>query len=144
MPADEMFFAQGWDWDLTELQGQVVKKLYAFTFNPDDSNPEKMMLELESGQNHSFFAGSGCYWHELDEELHQGECDTYEDARVVDYTERFGLRGQTIERVWCADSMPLMIQIKLSGGLLTLTDREWEKLDLPAVLSYVPSEAKAD
>lgn len=142
MSADERLHAQDFDWEFPQLQGQVVSKIHAFTDDPDDSHPEKVLLELMNGQTHSFFMSAGCgCWRQLDEEDLVVDHDAYEDVRRVDYTERFGLRGQVIERVRC-EGVPTMIQIRLSGGLLSLTEGNWNGPTTPDVICFVPNHGE--
>lgn len=140
MTEDEKLFAQMWDWELPELKGHVLTKVYAYTSNPDDNHPEKVIMELKDGGTHSFFMSMGGCWRQMDEDDVLFERENYEGARVVDYTHRFNLNGQVIQRVWCEDKMPMTIQIQLSGGLLTLTGGDWNDPDAAiGTLRFAPA-----
>jgi hypothetical protein len=119
MSPNEKLFAQGYGWTLDPFPAPIVS-VYGFTAGPCDTEPEKVLFELDDGSIHSMFMAGGGHWRELDAEGLEFEREVYEEHQVVDYTERFALQGQRILSASCIDGSH--IKIALTGGVMTFTE----------------------
>lgn len=133
----EKLFAQAYGWEFPELCGRELRGLHGFVTNTDRMSPDKLILELADGEIHSFFMSAGGCWRQLDSKDLAFECEEYEDAKVIDYSEVFQLRSQQIHRVWCPDDeRVLRIHIQLESGLLTLREGDWRNPEATDVIEF--------
>ncbi len=113
---------QGARFEVTELAGRAVQRLYGVTSRADtDDRPEIVFLKPGSGHWQRFFLDAGIgFWEEW------SESDAFADysaLRRVDYGVRFRIIGDRIRRARCypgAANRSARICLELGAGVLEL------------------------
>ena len=125
--------------EVTHLQGCVVDELIGITAFGDDLQPALILLKPAGRPWQKFFLdaciGFWEQWSDSDDVARRAD-DAYD---YVDYAERFGARGATIQEIRCepvAPDMSSRIVVRLSSGTLVLTPEDPNAIDSRSRLSF--------
>ena len=122
------------------LAADVVEKLIGF-YDGDPERPQKLLLRLRKTGWWQFFLSAFIgHWHRLDEQSLADELAVYHDIPAIDYVERFGLLGATIQAVRCArgSSSGTRITVDLDRGTLSLSEVDPSDPHSDAELRWTP------
>jgi hypothetical protein len=105
--------------EVVEVTGAVLKELQLFVGN---GSARKFRGILEDGRRFHFYIQAWLgFWSGLDEADYDALTVDYDDCECIDYTERYHLAGQKIERASCDQtSAGTCIEIRTPLGVVRL------------------------